>query len=147
MAKAKRSNRRDSLPITRRSLSISKPSPPPRVTSSKPKRTTWHRIPEPDQDARIWQPTPKAKRAYKTLQGKPARVVAPPLPKARLVPSGTPYTPFHSLHIPEAVVFAKPRSVSLCVRRQERREVILATGNGGPQRKGRRTPASNIRCK
>lgn len=145
MAKAKRSDRRDSFPITSRRLSVSKPPPPLRVASSPPKRTNWYRVSEPVQDARIWQPTPKAKRPIKTLQGRPARVVAAPLPKARVVPSGAVYAPFNSL--PQTLAFEKPRSVTLCVKRKVRREVIMATGNGGPQRKGRRTPESNIRCK
>jgi len=145
MAKAKRSSRRDSLPITSPRLSTSKPSSP-RV-SNLPKRTVWYRVPEPVQDARIWQPTPKSKRAVKTLSGTPARVVAPPLAKARVVAPSAPYVPFQSLQVPQALFFEKPRSVTLCVRRKERREVIMATGNGGAQRKGRRTPESNIRCK
>ena len=90
MAKAKRSDRRDSFPITSRRLSVSKPPPPLRVASSPPKRTNWYRVSEPVQDARIWQPTPKAKRPIKTLQGRPARVVAAPSQKAvwcPLVPS------------------------------------------------------------
>jgi len=146
MAKAKRSARRDSLPITSPRLSSSKPYSPPRV--SKPlKRTVWYRVPEPVQDARIWQPTPKSKRPVKTLSGRPARVVASPPLKARVVAPSAPYTPFQSLHVPQALFFEKPRSVTLCVRRQQRREVIMATGKGGANRKGRRTPESNIRCK
>jgi len=146
MAKAKRSSRRDSLLITSPRLSTSKPYSPPRV-SPPLKRTTWHRVSEPAQDARIWQPTPKSKRAVKTLSGTPARVVAPPPSKARLAPHSAPYTPFESSYVPHVLTFEKPRSVTLCVRRKVRREVIMATGNGGAQRKGRRTPESNIRCK
>lgn len=143
MAKAKRSARRDSLPITSPRLSSPKPGLPPRV--SIPKRTTWYRVPEPVQDARIWNPVPKSNRSYRTVSGTPARVVSPPLPKARHVAKSAPLEPFQA--VPQSLVFEKPKTVTLCDRRRVRREVIMATGNGGPQRKGKRTPESDVRCK
>jgi hypothetical protein len=141
MAKAKRTDRRDFSLITRRSLSISNPS---RSSSPRPvhRPHPYPRSPEPIQDDRVYHPNPK--RPARTLSGSPARVVSPPLPKARIAPSGAPLEVFNS--IPQALVFKSPKSVTLCDRRRIRREVIMATGNGGPQRKGKRTELSKVSC-
>lgn len=44
------------------------------------------------------------------------------------------------------VVFARPDRVALCVKRKTRREVLLASGFGGRNRKGRRTYSSQFSC-
>lgn len=47
----------------------------------------------------------------------------------------------------QKVKFAIPKAIKLCVRRKERREVILAKGKGGGNhRKPRRTEYSSVRC-
>lgn len=47
----------------------------------------------------------------------------------------------------QAVRFAVPKRVRLCVKRKERREVLLAKGKGGGNhRKPRRTEYSSVRC-
>lgn len=145
MAKAKRSSRRDLSNITSQRLSTSKPDSP-RVSSylTPPPPRSWRGDPPPDD--RVYQPTPPSKRPYKTVYNTPARVVAPPLPKARVASSSHVYEPFNQ-SIPQALVFQAPRQVNLCIKRKERREVIMATGHGGGQRKGKRKPSSNIRCK
>ncbi|WNK13230.1 MAG: hypothetical protein [Microvirus sp.] len=143
MAKAKRSERRESSQFTSRRLSFSKPSD--NVSLRGPAKQRPHPYPwpsDPVDDGRIFHPDPK--RSPRTFSGKPARMVSPSLPKARIAPFGAPLEVFKS--VPQALVFNKPQSVPLCVKRKTRREVILATGQGGPQRKGKRTQLSNIKC-
>lgn len=47
------------------------------------------------------------------------------------------------------LAFAEPSSVAICVRRKQRREVLLARGHGGKkgQRRPKRNWYSNIRCR
>lgn len=47
----------------------------------------------------------------------------------------------------QAVRFAIPKKIKLCVDRKKRREVIMATGKGGgAHRKPRRNEFSSVRC-
>lgn len=52
--------------------------------------------------------------------------------------------------MPSGLAFQAPREVLVCVRRQQRREVLHAlgrAGRSGPQRRPRRNLNSNISCK
>jgi len=42
--------------------------------------------------------------------------------------------------------FKAPSGVLICVRRKMRRQVLLAKGRGGSNRKGRKTAYSDVRC-
>lgn len=148
MAKAKRSVRRDLSPITTRRVSDSRPvfssvsqARPREFPRPRPHFYPWPQ--DPVFDARVFSPS--RKRVPVTFFGSPARVVSPPLPKRRVAPSATLSRPvFQSL--PARLLFDQPKRVVLCVRRKVRREVILATGYGGAQKRGKRTQYSNVRC-
>lgn len=100
----------------------------------------------PDLDARRWhpedsQPGEAPARPYRRVSGAPARLV--PAPRAfRSLPSvrGIPAPP------PARMIFASPDSSVICVRRSVRRSVLLATGKGGRNRRGRWKAYSKVRC-
>lgn len=47
---------------------------------------------------------------------------------------------------PPILAFSAPKFVAVCVRRKRRREVLLALGRAGRNRRGRRNQWSSIRC-
>lgn len=153
MAKAKRSVRRDPPPITSRRLSDARPGLPSVSPSRpvglspyrpKPHPYPWPKPVDPITDGRVFNPS-RPKRAAIEFSGRPARVVAPPVPQRRLAPSSpVPGPSFFST--PSRLLFDQPKRVVLCVRRKVRREVILAGGYGGRQRRGKRNQFSKVRC-
>lgn len=49
-------------------------------------------------------------------------------------------------YVPHGIKLQASRYVLICLRRKARRAVLLATGQGGTNKKARRTPKSNIWC-
>lgn len=93
-------------------------------------------------DLRAYNPQPAQNRPAYRFSGRPARVVAT-----------VNENPSQLLSRPRAVSlsglsFSVPSSVSVCVSRGTRKEVLHATGKAGKigQRKPRRTPNSSISC-
>lgn len=99
-------------------------------------------------DRREYNPSPPLTRPAKRFNGKPARVVAPPITKVAPRPRQSPQGRPAKLYNPAALLFQAPKSVAVCVQRNTRKEVIHAKGKAGkktaPPRRG---PYSNIRCK
>lgn len=103
--------------------------PPPRHRPRRPRR-----IFRPDlaADRRNWRPsvtTPTPRGPVTFLVGTPAKQSRAPNPLHR-----------------ERVFFHSKR-VLICVRRHARREVLLAKGKGGKNRRGKRNAWSNVHCK
>lgn len=97
----------------------------------------------PEDRREFWPGTsPMDYRPARTLLGGQVRVIAPP--RASQAPSRGSFSTFHPSPV---LAFKAPRQVVVCVRRKQRREVLLALGRGGRNRPGRRTPFSGISCK
>lgn len=98
----------------------------------------------PTLDGRLWHPSPTP--VARTLAGKPARVRVYVSPKP-------PRRQSRELEEPQwhQVAFVMPAGVGVCVRRHERREVLMATGAVGRgakvRRPGRLGPSSKVVCK
>lgn len=89
------------------------------------------------EDRRAYHPTSRAMRPAFSIP-RSARIIRAVEPKKpRLWSAQTKAT----------LAFAEPRRVLVCIRRQSRREVILALGKGGGgKRKPRRNNLSEITC-
>lgn len=72
--------------------------------------------------------------------GKPRLVVR----KARKAPARSRMTAFSGLS--HRIGFQVPKRVAICVRRKERREVLIANGAGGSRKPKRRNYWSSIQC-
>lgn len=90
------------------------------------------------EDRRLWTPDPYLPAAPASWTRAARRQVIAESPAANL--SSGLYTPS------AAVGFAEPKKVSICVRRHVRREVLLATGKGGRNRRGKRNWWSDVQC-
>lgn len=152
MSKARRrfSVQRDASVIaTRRVLDAPTVREPPMVFTNK--RYPLRALDFPDADAREFYPgdtdsNEKAdSRPYRRLNGRPARVVAPPLQKPRRGSASGPARAFFPI-APARLLFAAPSGVLICVRRKVRTRVLAAKRKLGRNRKGRRSAASNVRC-
>lgn len=87
-------------------------------------------------DARLFSPVPRQRRLFYSVSGYPATV------RTR-VKSGSLYGQSY---------FTVPRSVAVCVRRSQRREVMFASQRAGRgrrvyNRRSRRNASSSISCK
>lgn len=96
-------------------------------------------------DLRAFHPEPAATRPYTRTNGRPARVVATPVKKR----DGGPKAQRAALLHPSTLLFASPQSVSVCVRRGVRKEVLHAKNVAGKVglRKPKMKPSSQISCK
>lgn len=84
-------------------------------------------------DDRLWNPQRSSFRRPRTIYGRPAQVVST----------------FNNRRFSrDRLVFAVPKTVSTCVRRQQRREVLFARGRAGRNggRRYRRNASSSISC-
>lgn len=99
------------------------------------------------EDRRTWHPE-GPQRPARSLRGSQHRfvVASDPSPKRRVSSSRV---EFFSPSVPVGVGFEKPREVALCVRRQQRREVLHARRKTG--KRGQKKPVwsyySRVRCK
>lgn len=116
---------------------LHRPSPSPTRSQTR-SRNTGFAAPG---DRRVYSPEPA--RLGMRSTGRLARVVAPPPQKRPQAPSRAVRT-----HNPAALLFDRPQTVDVCVRRGVRKEVLFARGAaGGPVRPPTRGPLSNVRCK
>ncbi|WNK13477.1 MAG: hypothetical protein [Microvirus sp.] len=96
------------------------------------------------EDRRTWSPEPILDDLPRGPRGI-SKIGRQPV-KGRATPKGraTYSTNFRHAGIP---VFEAPKFVAICVRRKQRREVLLALGKGGGgKRHPRRNQFSNVRC-
>lgn len=94
------------------------------------------------EDRRAFHPVGRRVRPVQSLTGDARRLV-PVAGKVRKVGKRV------GARIPRQVGFALPRQVPICVRRQERREVLFAlrrTGRGAKSFRRRRNWHSEVRC-
>lgn len=91
-------------------------------------------------DRRVFSPEPDHIRPALRLSGQPARIVSTPIPR-----KSTPKAILPKLH---NLSFKLPQSVSICVKRNTRKEVLHATKVAGKigLRKPKRNAFSNISC-
>lgn len=97
------------------------------------------------EDRREWHPDPvaplRSPRRWRHRLTLPQVVISPARP-ARFGVSAT------KTYSPTLPAFHAPKTLALCVRRKQRREVIFAKGKGGGKhRRPRRNKWSNYSCK
>lgn len=126
-----------------------------RVLSSLPQFSTWWpSIPEllvEVEDRRRW--TPDRYEPARTVLGAPARFQAtplPPAPRKSLSGAGRPF-PGDVFSVSHRIGFRDARRVSVCVRRQARREVLHALGvagrGAGSFKPRKRSEFSDVSCR
>lgn len=133
MAKRKRTGRVHNTP-TRTLTSLSLPRSPV-------SRVTWQSLPSLSRPLTVYEDRRRFHPA-----GKMRPVIALPRAAARLTVVDYPGRPGRQTKAP--VRFNAPKRVPLCVRREQRKEVLHATGKaGGRVRPPRRNQFSDISCK
>jgi len=150
-----RQDGRDAVDIARRSL----PRPDQLLDLLSPRSSVFRDellpgdpLPDLFEDRRFFYPAPPFEALYEPARrsmGLPARVVAAPPSKSRQRSSWRALDPFRDL--PHRVAFEAPRTVTVCQRRQQRKEVLHAKGTaGGSVRKfkpRRRSEFSTVSCR
>lgn len=130
----------DSDPITESSLDWRLPQVP---------RSTPYRRPVDlfeVEDGRTWSPdpapSPRSPRRWRS------HLKAAPAAGSRSHAEGSRGRRGYTLKSPAVLKFAAPQHIIRCIRRKQRRQIILAKGyGGGGKKRGKRNYWSNIHCR
>lgn len=97
------------------------------------------------EDRRLWTPEPILDVPPASF-GQSSSNISPARAPKRATGAGA-KSPYSLMASKPIMAFQHPKFVAVCVRRKQRREVLLALGlGGGGKRKPRRNNLSNVRC-